>query len=269
MSLTLTGVQSIRSDLIPKIDFFDTSLSGYNKATIGNLTMPGVDNGRYESKHPIHDKSGLTYGHMVGGVMRIGYTYAGVYSDSANAFFLAHLPFTSVPSYPAIGFISQISPSGSFLFGNKGVKFKQTFVKQLPGEWITDIKAYKLFENGKRLLILTDKGFTVYNTHNQVYEFDPIIIHSYACIKDFSISPDYKYITIAVSRYMESDEIDGTQTYSNYIEIYELKDGLKVGGLKLPHTTETNWNIRFALDDRTISLTAGSQCYEVDYISNY
>ena len=72
--------------------WFDSSFSQkespYSKISnfVGELRFPFVDNGRYESKHPILDVREQRIGFMREGAYRIGYTYTCVYA--ANCFWI-------------------------------------------------------------------------------------------------------------------------------------------------------------------------------------
>lgn len=227
---------------------FDTSYRDCNHA-IGHLRFPGVSNGRYESKHPIFDLNGDKVGFLVNGAGSLGYTYHCVYVDRAECFYISHSPFGSSKSY-----ISIVSENGSFLF-TKGVKFERTQTFELPGA-CTNILTFKLIEDQRYLLVLTQYGFCLIDTVYRKLASKTLFEGMGYSVTGFALSPKVNLLAIAFCVPDYKDPLDGEYRYRNLIHIYDLEIGQSIGSHYLEINELIYWKLAFSTDGRQLAVNS-------------
>ena len=234
-----------------KDDLIDTSFSQSDKA-VGKLRLPGVNNGRYEKKHPILYANGSVAGHLKGAVMEIGYTWECIYVDRASAFFLTSTPFLYKGEG---GFISVIQQTGTYKLFSSGPKFERTNSINVAfgSSWHTE--GFKLLSNQERLLVLTKTGFGLVDTLGQrlIYSimFDGADHYS---IQNFSISPNEKLLAISFSASDYQDPVSDEWKFKNYIKIFELSTGEELGKHHLDSDKPLWVKVQFSSDGKSLFL---------------
>ena len=144
-------------------EWFDNSFS-QNEKPIGNLRLPAVDNGRYESKHPILNMNGNLVGYLSRAASSIGYTWNCVYA--ANCFWLTNMTFSDTMSGGMRSNVTLVDEVGKFLFSSTS-KFKAIKSFEFKGDWASSAKVFKLLNEGRELFYLTSYGFCLFNTYGR------------------------------------------------------------------------------------------------------
>lgn len=235
-------------------DWLDTSYAE-NRSAIGRLRFPIVHDGRYKSKHPILDAEGNTVGFMTSGVRSLGYTFKCVYAG--DCFWITHQGFGAVLNSVDVSRLSLVDVTGKFFF-SKETKFGVVKSFGFGGSWVDGTRIFKLFDEGARLLYLTNYGFCFFDTHRREIvakaDFTKIAYQWYG----FALSPKVKLLAIGCSVADEKDPIDGEYRYRNFVQIYNFETGLIVGEQELPGDQDTRWIVDFSEDGRQLRVKAGS-----------
>ncbi len=243
-------------------DWIDTSFA-QNTNAIGHFRMPGVNNGRYESKHPVFDEHGVECGLLVDGAGTLGYTFTCVYAR--GCFWVAHQGFYST-MHGGNSAVSIVDESGEFIFSVKK-KFKKIKSFGFGADWVDQILAFKLLDGGDRLLYLTRHGVCLFDTQARDIvsriDFNGLIHAS----SGFSLSPKVKLLAVCFSARGEKDPVDGEDRYSNFIRLYRLETGTVEGEQKLPGQTQTTWAVDFSEDGRQIRVSSKLFTQVYDLIS--
>ncbi|WP_452597112.1 hypothetical protein [Pontimicrobium sp. MEBiC01747] len=218
--------------------FYDNSFAQSKKA-IGELRFPSVDNGRYESEHPIMNSYGETIGSLSGARYSLGYTYSCVYVE--GCFWIAHERFNRGGCY-----VSLIEDAGKFFFSKKR-NFKVIESFSLDGDWAEFSKAFKLIDNGKFLIYVTSIGFCLFNTKNRTIKSK---VHFTRFLSpssfNFSISPNKNlFAVIASTMRGQKDPIDNEYKYDNFLWIYDLNNGSLIGEMFSEIDKRIKWSIHF------------------------
>lgn len=227
-------------------EWYDTSYSESSKS-LGQLRFPIVNNGRYESKHPILNTSGETIGYLVDALSDIGYTWGCVHAG--YYFWVTNQTFSATMGGGGTN-ISVIGEVGNFLFSSKR-KFKVVKSFHFKEDSWKSPKVFKLLENGRQLFVLTDYGFCVFDTYNKEKTTE-----AYFSSFDFTFSPKVKILAIVASFGSKKDPIDGEYRYKNSIWIYNLETGILMGEKELQVDKYVNWNINFDENGRKIRVTS-------------
>lgn len=235
----------------------DTSFSDAPHA-VGHLRLPGVSNGRYESKHPILDLSGETVGFLVDGQSSLGYTFTCVYAG--NCFWITHQGFGATMSGGGSG-VSIVDEAGTFMFSSKGSKFRVVKSFGFGGSWPDSIRAFKLLDDGAYLLYLTAYGFCLFSTRTREItskvEWTDIAYQW----SGFALSPKVKLLALGCSVRGEKDPIDGEYRYRNLLRMCNLETGQVVGEQGLPGDRETTWKVEFSETGRSLRLASDSSTH--------
>jgi len=243
-------------------EWIDTSFSQSPRA-VGGLRLPGVNNGRYESKHPILDTNGATVGFMVDGQSSLGYTFTCVYA--ADRFWIAHQGFGATMGGGGSS-LSLVGAAGTFLFSSK-TKFKVVKSFDMGGDWVVDIRAFRLLEGGDRLLYLTSRGVCLFDTRRREVvaraDFD---CHGYAR-SGFALSPKVALLAMGSSERGDQHPLDGERRYSNSVRIYDLESGDVVGEQALPGDREMQWAVDFSEDGRMLQAASGSSIHVYELVA--
>ncbi|WP_439481644.1 hypothetical protein [Cyclobacterium plantarum] len=241
-------------------DWFDTSFSQSDRA-IGHLRLPAVDNGRYESKHPILDSNRNLIGYLSGAGSSIGYTWNCIYAG--NCFWLTNQTFSATMNNGGSN-VTLVDEVGTFLFSSTR-KFNAVKSFGFDGDWAGFTLAFKLLDDGTQLLYLTNKGFCFFNTHQRVIisqaEFSLFLSESST---DFTLSPKVKMLAIAGSSMGQKDPIDGEYRYKNFIWLYNLETGLLVGETSLEIDKYVRWSIDFSVDGRNLKVSSDSSSFQFE-----
>lgn len=223
---------------------------------IGKLRLPGVANGRYESRHPILDASGNQVGSLIKGVQILGYTYACIYSDRAGCFFIAHCPFSAVWSTPPghDSYVSIVEATGHFAFSGKGTKFEPIKSLKLPKGFVNDPEIFTLMNDGRNILYVTKKGISFLDVFQRdilsATGFDEL---SYSTV-GFAVSPKVNILAVAFSHHNTDDPLTGDPRYRNFVRLYQLDRGAIIGEQELVGNQYVNWQPTFGNDGRSLKL---------------
>lgn len=244
----------------------ESSFAGDTNA-IGSFRLPGVANGRYESRHPIENAAGQKIGALVKGVDRIGYTYACIYSDRAGCFFIAHCPFSAVWGSRSghDSFISIVEATGEFTITGNGRKFEPTTTLPLPAGFVDNPEIYKTMNDGENLLYVSKKGITFLDLFRRsVASTIPFEELAYSTV-GFAISPKVNILAVAFSNHNSEDPLTGDWRYRNFVRLYLLDQGAVIGEQELPTNEHKVWNLQFGIDGRSLIAASGDvQCtYEL------
>lgn len=224
--------------------------------------MPAVSNGRYEPQHPILNTNGNPVGYLLDGISSLGYTFTCVYAG--NCFWITHQGFGAVTGGIDYSAVSLVDATGNFIFSNKGMKFKTVKSFGFGGSWVNNIRTFKLLDDGRCLLYLTNYGVCLFDTGNRKIvakaEFKDIV-HQWT---GFALSPKVKLLAVGCSTRGDRDPIDGEYRYKNFVRIYNLETGLAVGERVLPGDQRTLWTIDFSQNGRQIGLSSDSSKYVFD-----
>lgn len=224
---------------------------------IGRLHMPFVDNGRYESKHPVLDPQGATVGFLEDGQGSLGYTYECIFAG--DCFWIAHQHF-GASSHGGGSKVSLVDEAGKFLL-SRNVKFKVVRSFDFDGMWIFKILAFKLLDGGANLLYLTRHGVCLFNTRTREIiaktDFGELS-HQFS---GFDLSPKAKLLAIGWSAAEGKNPLDNSYLYRNFIRIYDLNSGLALGEQNLPGDGATEWAVEFSEDGRQIQAASSSSTH--------
>lgn len=239
-------------------DWIDTSFSQSPRA-VGHLRLPAVNNGRYEPKHPILDLHGATVGFMLDGVGSLGYTFTCVYAG--NCFWITHQGFGVVTRGIDVSGVSLVDATGTFMFSNRGAKFRVVKSFRFGGSWVDDIRVFKLLDDGAYLLYLTTYGVCLFDTHMREIVAKAEFTNLAYQWSGFALSPKVKLLAIGCSARGDKDPVDGEYRYRNFVRIYNLETGVVVGEQALPGDRETRWTVDFSEDGRQVGVTSNSSTY--------
>lgn len=246
-------------------DWIDTSFSQSPRA-IGHLRLPGVSNGRYESKHPILDAHGTTIGFMIGGLSSLGYTFTCVYAG--DCFWITHQVFGAVTRGVDVSGVSLVDATGTFMFSTKGAKFKVVKSFGFGASWVDDIRAFKLLDDGAYLLYLTNYGVCLFDTRMREIVAKAVFTNLAYQWSGFALSPKVKLLAIGCSARGDKDPIDGDYRYRNFVRIYNLETGVIVGEQALPGDRETQWTVDFSEDGRQLRVASNSSTHVFELIAS-
>lgn len=101
-------------------EWVDSSFSQVENP-VGILRLPAVNNGRYESKHPVLNISGETIGFLQHGSTFLGYTWECIYGG--GCFWIVNQTFTETLNGGKVCNVSIVENVGKFLFSSF-IKFK-------------------------------------------------------------------------------------------------------------------------------------------------
>lgn len=235
-------------------DWFDSSFSQSNRA-IGNLRLPAVNNGRYESKHPILDANDNLIGYLSGAASSIGYTWNCIYA--ANCFWLTNQTFHATMNRGGSN-VTLVDEVGTFLFSSTR-KFKAVKSFDFNGDWAGFTQAFKLLDDDKQLLYITNLGFCLFNTYyRSIISQSDFPLYLSESSTDFTLSPKVKMLAITSSSMGEKHPIDGEYRYKNFIWLYNLETGLLVGETVLDIDEYVRWSIDFSEDGRNLRISSES-----------
>jgi hypothetical protein len=236
---------------------FSQSLEMFGRLPIGRLRMPFVDNGRYESKHPVLDSQDATVGSLEDGQASLGYTYECVFAG--DCFWIAHQHF-GASSHGGGSKVSLVAEAGTYLF-SRNAKFKVIKSFEFGGMWIFKILAFRLLDDGANLLYLTRHGVCLFNTRNREIiaktDFGEL---SYQ-FSGFALSPKAKLLALAWSAAEAKNPLDNSYLYRNFIRIYDLNSGLVLGEQNLPGDGETTWTVEFSVDGRQLRAVSSASAH--------
>lgn len=241
-------------------DWFDSSFSQSDKA-IGNLRLPAVNNGRYESKHPILNVNDDLVGYLSGAASSIGYTWNCVYA--ANCFWLTNQTFSATMNSGGSN-VTLVDEVGTFLFSSTR-KFKAVKSFGFSGDWAGFTLAFKLIDDDKQLLYITSKGFCLFDTYLRsiISQADFSLFLSDSST-DFALSPKVKILAIASSSMGEKDPINGEYRYKNFVRIYNLETGLLLGEKTLDIDRYVRWSLDFSEDGDQLRLSSDSSVLQFE-----
>lgn len=230
-------------------NWIDSSFSNVDNPK-GTLRMPGVNNGGYESRHPVLDENGNTIGFMPNGATDLGYTWTCVYAS--NCFWITHQTFNAMRNHGNSS-VSIVEEKRKSIFSSSR-KFRVVKSFGFGGDWVDSIKVFKLLDSERNLLYLTDRGFCLFDTHlrDEVAKAEyNDITHD---IRDFTISLDSNLLALAVCKRRKINR----DSYDNFIRLYNLKTGLKINDLFLDFDQSVYPDIDFSEDGRQLRVSYNS-----------
>ncbi|WP_340201924.1 hypothetical protein [Ascidiimonas sp. W6] len=240
----------------------DTSFAQSERAT-GKLRLPAVNNGRYESRHPILNPEGHTVGYLSKAANTIGYTWNCVYAG--HCFWLTNMTFHDTFNGGKYSNISLVAEAGTFLFSSTR-KFKVIKAFALDGSYAGFTRAFKLLNNERELFYLTNKGFALFNTYGQNLiaqaDFQEYLSEN---TWDFALSPKVPILAIVASSMGEKDPVDGAYRYKNFVRLYSMKNGELMGEKILEMNGFTRWAIYFSKNGRFLKIASPeiTLCFEL------
>jgi len=242
-------------------DWFDTSFARSEQA-IGRLRLPAVDNGRYNSKHPVLDSNGNTVGYLSGALDSIGYTWNCVYA--ANCFWLTNMTFSDTMAGGGRSNVTIVDEVGTFLFSSTK-KYKAVKEFDFKGHWAGSTRAFKLLEDEGELFYLTNRGFCLFNTYQRsiISQVD-FSVYLGRDSFDFTISPKVKILAVAGCLTGDKDPIDGEYRYDNFIWLYNLETGNLMGEKKLDIASWVRWSIHFSESGREIRVSSDNLVFQFE-----
>lgn len=224
---------------------------------IGRLRMPFVDNGRYESKHPVLDPQGAVVGFLEDGQGSLGYTYECIFAG--DCFWIAHQHF-GASSHGGGSKVSLVGEAGRYLLSGKA-KFKVMKYFDFGGQWVFKILAFKLLDGGANLLYLTRYGVCLFNIRTKEIiakvDFGDLAFQ----FSGFALSPKAKLLAVGWSAAEGKNPLDNSYLYRNFVRIYDLNSGLVLGEQNLPGDGETVWAIEFSEDGRQVRAESSSSAH--------
>jgi hypothetical protein len=245
-----------------KMVWVDTSFKDAEKA-IGKLRLPGVDNGRYETKHPIYDDRSERVGFLIKGWETLGYTYGCVYIDKAECFFISNVLYRATK-----GLISIVEPKGRFFFSQSDIKFQRTSTIVIPKEFISfSSLAYKVNANKNTLFSLNTYGFYLINTQRRQLNYYKTFDDLSFCDPTFTLSDNENLLAVCFCQGY-ADPLDGQTKYKNILRVYDINSGELLGEKRLQSLAASSWALRFDRDNREISLVSNKEqyCFQINYV---
>jgi len=234
-------------------DQIDSSFTQSPKP-VGPLRITGPSNGRYESKHPIFNPQGETIGFLVNGASSLGYTFTCV--SAGDCLWITHQWFGAVTGSRDVSGVSLVAAKGGFWFG-PGAKFEVVKSFRFGGSWPDDIKAYKLLDQGRQLLYLTNIGVCLFDTcRREIVRKTEFTDLAYRW-SGFGLSPKVKVLAMGCSVDGAKDLVDGEPRYNNFIRLYDFEKGQVVGEQPLPGQSSRRWAIEFSSDGRRLRAASG------------
>jgi len=222
-----------------EIRWIDSSYS-MNENAVGSYRWQGVSNGNYQSKHPIFNTNGETIGFISDAGTRLSYTYGCVYAG--DCFWITHQTFYAARNNGPSS-VSLVEEKGKFLFSSDR-KFKVVNSFSFSENWLNTIKAFKLLHHGSQLLYLTEYGFCVFDIYQRGKVAEAEFTDIAYGIRDFTLSPNAKFLAMAVRKEIKRHQ----NRYDNFIRIYNLETGLKVGDIFLDTERNEHWTVDFSED---------------------
>lgn len=246
-------------------DWIDTSFSQSPRA-VGRLRLPAVCDGRYESKHPIFDEHGATVGFLINGAGSLGYTFECVYTG--NCFWIAHQGFGAVMGGIDVSGVSLVDETGTFMFSTKGAKFRVVKSFGFRSGWVDEIRAFKLLDDGARLLYLTNYGACLFDTRTRAIVAKTEFTNLAYQWSGFALSPKVKLLAIGCSESGDKDPLDGEYRYRNFVRIYNLETGFLIGEQALPEERKEQWTVDFSEDGRQVGVASNSAIHVFGLIAS-
>jgi hypothetical protein len=234
--------------------WFDSSFAQSNRA-VGRLRIFGPSNGRYESRHPVLAADGSVVGYLDRGVATIGYTFNCVFA--AECFWISHQHFGAVLGGGGSS-LSVVQEQGTFPFSGGTVRYKVTKSFEFGGQWPDTSKAFKLLDDGKRLLYLTSYGACLFATSERtiISRLDwPELAYYWS---GFSLSPTAKLLALGCSVPEPDDPLGGERPHRNFLRVYDIESGTLVGEQILPAESSTRWIVAFSRDGHQLRATSGA-----------
>lgn len=256
----LSGVNALGA---PKNDGWINTSFSQSPDAIGRLRLPGVDNGRYKSKHPILDAHGATMGFMVDGAGSLGYTTVCVYAG--DCFWIAHKTSYLVWRSVSTSCVSLVDATGTFIFSNRGTKFRVVKSFGFGGDWDSEVRAFKLLDDGAYLFYLSNYGICLFDTRMREVVAKAEFPFAYQW-SGFALSPKVKLLAIGCSERGDKDPIDGEYRYRNVVRIYNLETGVVVGEQALASDRQTQWTVDFSEDGRHVRMASESSTHIFELI---
>ncbi len=236
-----------------ELNWIETSFASSPRA-IGELRLPRPENDRYESKHPIVKSDGTAAGFLIKGASSIGRTFRCLYA--AGCFWIVHQRDDAVTTGAVHSGVSIVDRIGTFRFSKKGAKFGVVKSFEFGRAWPNTIRAFKLLDEGSRLLYLTNYGVCLFDAKRRE-------IIGRVDFKDcayqwsgFALSPTIKILAIGCSVRREKNPLDGRHRYENFVRIYNLESGGVVGEQGLSGERQLEWSVEFSDDGRQMQLAS-------------
>lgn len=141
------------------------------------------------------------------------------------------------------------------MFRTRGTKFRAIKRFGFGGWWPHQIRAFKVLDDGTRLLYLTAYGACLFDTGTREIvakaEFKDVT-HQWS---GFALSPTAKLLAIAFSMGGD-DPLGGGYCYSNGVRIYDLSSGVLVGEEFLLGNQQVRWTVDFSENGRQLRVAS-------------
>ncbi len=232
--------------------WFDTSFSISPRA-VGDFRLVGVDNGRYERKHPVLNAAGDTIGLLIDAESLIGYTWVCVYAR--GCFWVANQTFHSTMNGGGTS-VSLIGESGQFLFKPEK-KFQVVKSFDFDGLWAQSCEIFKLLDDGKYILYLTKYGFCLFDTGARDIA-SKVEFSNQEWFYGFDLSPKVKLLAVCHCASSEKDPIDGERRYKSFLRLYNVESGKIVGEQLLQSPRDEVWKVEFSETGRQVRVSSNS-----------
>ncbi len=215
-----------------------------------------VGNARYKRKHPIYDNNQRLLGHLKGGATDVGYTFEAIYLGQKD-FAIASVPLNSRSDS-----LVRVRPVGSYLFRpSLGQRFVVTESLKIGYNWVSANNAIHVFRQldklNNNILFVSNYGFIVVDR----LDFEPMkrvtFDYGYDALTCVALSPKRPLLAAVFSTYSHSDKLDNTYRYKNFVAVYDMEKGNKMGETTLPGNSETSWSVTFSQCGRQIQVTSG------------
>lgn len=208
---------------------------------IGELGWPFANNAQYERNHPVCDRSGRVVGYLVGGVSNLGYTFHSVYVNHARKFYVAHQRYGVKKSQ-----ISVVAATGKKLFSDS-LKFEQVETITHPDLWVaySSVVAFKLLQNQQRLLFCGKCGYSLIDTASGRLIASQEFTKWESQVSSIAFTPNVGVAAVAFSAAFEASPLDGLPIYENYLELWDLEKGRKIGRQDLGVKGCNGWKPQF------------------------
>lgn len=215
-------------------NWIDSSFSN-NLHSIGSFRLPSVDNGNYESRHPVLNKNGDIKGYISDASNDLGFTYACVYTG--DYFWVVH--HTKYNVRKGLGSnVSLVGQIGEFP-SSFDLKFKVIDFFEFGRHWVDTIKAFKLLDERRKLLYLTNSGFCLFDTNRcnviSRTNFNDVATN----ILKFNLSPNLTFLALVIAKRDGVNSPENKEQYDNFVRIYDLKTGLLIDDLLIGLSDQT------------------------------
>jgi hypothetical protein len=233
-------------------NWIETSFSHSPRAT-GAFRLARPHDERYAKKHPISSADGVMAGFLIEGVRSLGDTFRCIYA--AECFWIVHQRREAgiIGQYSSVSLVDR---TGRFRFLRRGAKFGVVKSFEFGRGWPQTIRAFKLLDQGARLLYLTNYGFCLFDTKRRTMSGRVDFTDCAYQWSGFALSPATGLLAVGCSVRREKDPSDGRHRYENFVRLYYLESGTVAGEQGLHGDRQTEWTVQFSDDGEQMQLAS-------------